>query len=184
MFRANIKKENSHNPQCRCTKAVPQQGLMMQSPHKHNLPKLCIPLFCKTILISDNNMPRSITEVRPASFSTMRYAASLGIPNVFSLAVQGVQLCQSFTFSSSPLIYNLSSPASLNLDCLGCLGLIKRWGFSLDRPPTSRSWVLYILALTPDVLITFKMGNLHEFLPFKDTHSGSSSHTVIRCYVK
>lgn len=166
------------------TAALPQPGLMMHSAYKPNVPKLCISLFCKTILISDNNMPRSITEVRPASFCTTRHAGSLGILNAFSLAVQGSLVMPVIYIFPSPLIYNLSSPASLNLDCLGCLGLIKRWGFSLDRPPTSRSWVLYILQLAPDVLITFKMGKLREFLPFKDIYSGSSSHTVIRCYVK
>jgi hypothetical protein len=51
---------------------------------------------------------------------------------------------------------------------LGCLGLIKRRGFSLDRPPTGRSLVLYILKLAPDVLITLKMRKLGEFLLFKD----------------
>jgi hypothetical protein len=67
---------------------------------------------------------------------------------------------------------------------LGCFGLIKRRGFSLDKPPTSSSWVLYILELAPDVLIAFKMGKLREILLFKDMYTGSTSNVVIRCCVK
>jgi len=78
---------------------------MTQSAHKHKLPKLCTSLYCETILISDNNMRRSITEVRPDSFSTMRYAGSPGTPNVFSLAVQWSLVM--------PVIYIFLAPSNL-----------------------------------------------------------------------
>jgi hypothetical protein len=56
-----------------------QSGLTTHSARMPKLPKHCTSKYCKIILISDNNVPRSVTEVRGARPGFTRDAGPLSL---------------------------------------------------------------------------------------------------------